>query len=272
MGKLARLNRMRQERGVMPTLAYVKQAVLWEAQKLNPTFRRRLREDLEFDLRYGTDTGGTIYLDELHVSERDRVLGNRYEPAHAWVVRDFIEHLPVDLNKYAYVDLGSGKGRALLLAAAYPFARIVGVELAEELHAIAENNIGIYAAPEMRCRRIRSECMNADRFVFPGENLIVSVFNSFKAEVLRAVLDNLVLSLREAPRAAYFVYINPLHKEVIEASGLFEPIRVHQRYVSYAFCSPRLSARPQESLSMEQPPGERKEWGAEALQPAAQNG
>jgi hypothetical protein len=38
--------------------------------------------------------------------------------------------------------LGSGKGRALLVASELPFAKIIGVELSRELHRIAEQNLG----------------------------------------------------------------------------------------------------------------------------------
>ena len=41
-----------------------------------------------------------------------------------------------------FIDLGSGKGRMVLAAAArYPFKRVIGVELAEQLHEVARANV-----------------------------------------------------------------------------------------------------------------------------------
>src|SRR5689334_23652607 len=39
-----------------------------------------------------------------------------------------------DLTLFTFVDIGSGKGRVLLMAAEYPFPHIIGVELLPELH------------------------------------------------------------------------------------------------------------------------------------------
>ena len=205
---------------------------------MNPVFRSRLEEDLSFDRLNGTDTDGLIQLHELKVSEEDCKLGNRYEPAHPWVVRDFFKHMPVRFDEYVFIDLGSGKGRALLLASHYPFQQIIGVELAEELHAVAVRNIEVYRAQGIRCRAVCSLCMGADSFVFPPQKLIISLFNSFQAEVLEKVVGNLTTSLAKRPREVYFVYVNPLFKHVIESTGIFKLIRKHSRYITYSFCPP----------------------------------
>ncbi len=240
--KIARLAEVKREAGTTAMLQRLSRALLWEMRKLDPVFRARLQEDLEYDATHGTDTSGTIYLSELGLPEPLRRHGNWYEPAQPWVVRDFFESLPVDLRKYVYVDLGSGKGRALLLASKYPLKRIIGVELAEALHLCAVKNLQVYDFSQARCRDIESLCMSAEDFAFPLENLVISVFNSFEAVIMKKVLDKLVASLREAPRAAYFIYVNPLHKELLENSGLFTPIRTKKRYVTYAFCSPALGS------------------------------
>ena len=40
-----------------------------------------------------------------------------------------------------FVDYGAGKGRTVVLASTYQFKRVIGVELAPELAAIAEENL-----------------------------------------------------------------------------------------------------------------------------------
>jgi methylase of polypeptide subunit release factors len=57
-----------------------------------------------------------------------------------------VASLDVEHKDFTFIDLGSGKGRALVLALSYPFRRVVGVEFALELHRVAEANLISLAA------------------------------------------------------------------------------------------------------------------------------
>ena len=65
--------------------------------------------------------------------------------------REIINSLRIDFREFTFLDIGSGKGRALLLAAEYPFRRIVGVELMPELNSMAEENIRRFASQKRPC-------------------------------------------------------------------------------------------------------------------------
>jgi cyclopropane fatty-acyl-phospholipid synthase-like methyltransferase len=79
--------------------------------------------DLEFDLRYGTDTMRRVEKDALPGS-------SSYSATKARGFRTLMRKL--DLPKASvFVDLGSGKGRVLLLAAQYGFEKVVGVEYSQ---------------------------------------------------------------------------------------------------------------------------------------------
>ena len=67
------------------------------------------------------------------------------------------------------IDLGSGKGRVLLMASNYPFHRIVGVELLPELHRIAMKNVKAYKSSLPRCFALECVVGDALDFVFPVE-------------------------------------------------------------------------------------------------------
>src|SRR5580765_181705 len=47
----------------------------------------------------------------------------------------------LDVSRYHFIDIGSGWGSILLLAAGYPFRSITGIEFAEELHRKACANL-----------------------------------------------------------------------------------------------------------------------------------
>lgn len=123
----------------------------------------------------------------------------------------------------AFVDLGSGKGRVLLIAAQSGFQRIVGVEFSRELCEIARENVKIFLRQTQITAQI--EVIESDVATWPvhrGDNVFF-MFHPFKKTVLARFLDNLQNSLTEFPRKIWLVYNNPTeeHAEVIADSKLF---------------------------------------------------
>jgi SAM-dependent methyltransferase len=141
--------------------------------------------------------------------------------------------LPFELDQFTFVDLGSGKGRTLLLASQYPFRKIVGVELIEELHRVAEKNIREYQDAEQRCRQIESVLGDARAYEFPLEPTVLYLFNPFPERALVEVLDRLGKSLAEFPRAIWIVYHNPLLESVLGSFNFLERAGGTQQYALY---------------------------------------
>jgi SAM-dependent methyltransferase len=73
----------------------------------------------------------------------------------------------LEFEKCTFIDLGSGKGRALLIASEYAFGAIVGVELSPKLHAIAAANIAGSRGTAQRSRNARTIEADATEFRFP---------------------------------------------------------------------------------------------------------
>ena len=108
---------------------------------------RSFRAVHPFDERFGVETSGLIY--ELPSGHQHDLYNNGYfavAPSvfHA-IMRAMLEQLHLDFQRFSFIDLGSGKGRALLLASDYPFREIIGVELSPELDRVARDNIARYA-------------------------------------------------------------------------------------------------------------------------------
>jgi hypothetical protein len=136
--------------------------------------------------------------------------------------------LPIDFREFTFVDIGSGKGRTLLLAAEYPFKRIVGVELIAELHRAAEENIAAWrtqSPARVASFSIESLRMDACEFVFPETPLVVYLFNPLPEAGLRRVIQNIEASWRRAPRPVWIVYHNPLLESVLAESLTFAKVR-----------------------------------------------
>ena len=107
-----------------------------------------------------------------------------------------------------FIDLGSGKGRAVLLASLYPFRRVVGVEFSPELTEIARRNVNRFSHPAQRCRDIELRCEDAAAYEFPAEPALVYIYNSFEGPLMQRVLANLAASGTAHERRLLLLIIN----------------------------------------------------------------
>ena len=192
-------------------------AILKEfARESTPASRRQRYGDMGFDWDHRVDTTGAT------VGWRDRFVGHfhsAYQPTEASAFHEMIGTLGIVFSDFTFTDIGSGKGRVLLMAANYPFREVIGVELLPALHRVAEANIRESGTLSRRCPSIKSVCQNAVDFVFPRGPLVVYLFNPLGEVSLTRVVDNLNRSLKESPRPAYVLYHNPLLEHVLINTG-----------------------------------------------------
>ena len=190
-------------------------------------YRKRIDEsfwvliDRSFDRRYNVDTAGHIDLPDLSISSPNVAMGAYYEPIPEKILRQFVAELPIRHEDFTLIDCGSGKGRALLVAAEYPFRRIVGVEFARELHEITCRNFQTYRNPRQKCFALESLCEDAVHYAWPEEPAVIFMFGTFMPPLLRSVLDGLVASLEAKPRETYLVYYsaNPVGVQMVRDLG-----------------------------------------------------
>jgi len=206
-------------RGVLRTSAELVKGAFEIARDHLP-WRRRLRYgDIDFDWDYRVDTTGSNL--PLCTRFREVLSGRGYQPSDPLTFYEMMAQLVSNFRDFAFVDLGSGKGRALLMASDYPLRRIIGVELLPELHAIAEENVRKYSSPRQQCCNFELHCGDARRFQLPPEPLVVFIFDSFPEDILREVIAEVERSVREAPRKVYLAYQNPVSERVVaEFSGV----------------------------------------------------
>jgi SAM-dependent methyltransferase len=189
-------------------------------------FRSEARAELAdgFDGRRGTDTSGMVMPWELKDRAHAPADSNPYASLTSDRIRVLLGAVPVIAGETVLVDLGSGKGRVLLVAQEFAFKRIVGVEWSSELHAIAEKNVAIAGAspaPDPRFELLR---MDAAAYAFPADSLVVFLFNPFGAVTMARVVVNLERSLAAHPRRIFVIYANPLHADLFARSAAFRVI------------------------------------------------
>ena len=195
------------------------------ARDSTPERLRQRYGDTEYDWEHRVNTTSAA------VGWRDRLLGvfhSPYQPTEPGLFHEMMGALSRQtgfaFGDFVFIDLGSGKGRTLLMASDYPFCRVVGVELLPALNLIAQENLNKYRNDAQKCFAIESTCADAAGFDFPGEPIVLFLFNPFPESGLRRVIANLEQSLREYPRKVYVLYHNPLLEHVLSASAILKRI------------------------------------------------
>jgi SAM-dependent methyltransferase len=166
----------------------------------NRKWRRELaRSDARFDAEHGVDTTPGDAIRNLTINSPNR----RYSFGHIASQPDEFARsmtaLAIRYEDFAFVDLGSGKGRALLLALQYPFRERIGVDFARELYEVAKSNL--------RGKAVKLICGDATEYDFPDAPLVVFLYNPFGQEIMAKVAAR----LRSHQSPLFIVYVNPLH-------------------------------------------------------------
>lgn len=185
---------------------------------------------LNFDTRYGTDTDGEIPVELLDHPAHVAGQAVSYEATIPGVLRVMLGHLPVRPRDYAFVDLGSGKGRVVLLAARHGFRQVVGVESSPTLHATACQNLRAWARAGHDARHITLRCEDASQAAIPETPVVVYLFNPFRERTVSRVLLNLKWSLQRCPRDLWLVYYNPQFGFMLESSPYLARVYVGRGY------------------------------------------
>ncbi len=210
-------------------------AVLQFLRDSTPSRLRSRFGDADYDWEYRVNTTSGA------VGWRERLLGvfnSPYQPTERELFHEMIDALAeraaINFADFTFLDLGSGKGRALLLASDYPLRRIIGVELLPALHEIAQQNLANYRSELQKCFVIESICADATDFALPEEPLVIYLFNPFPEAGLRRFLGNLQKSLEASPRPVYIVYHNPQLESVFNESERWTRIAATHQYSIFA--------------------------------------
>jgi SAM-dependent methyltransferase len=191
----------------------------------------RLREEFHpekhpYDILTGCETSGMIHYRRLGAEATDyqpvdpdvfrATMAHVIEHINDHVIERTTDHIDRDGNgratedvaEFTFVDLGCGKGRALLLAEEYEFKKIVGVDFSARLARIAERN-----AAQTGSSRISVLHGDAREFDFPAGPLVVFLYNPFSARITRSIMQRLAFH----PDTFYIAYVNPLHADAISS-------------------------------------------------------
>ncbi len=194
--------------------------------------RKQLSPD-QFDHEYGTDTKQIVSVGGLDIPDDRLIHANRYEAVPADAFDRIMRELPIAYETFVFVDLGSGKGRALLLASRFPFLEIVGVEISAVLTRVSLSNICIFENSLQKCREIKALCQDALEYHFPRENFVLYLYNPFDDSTLRPLVLRICESIRQFPRKVFVIYYMPAYRMLWDEAKAFQEIRSTKQYVIY---------------------------------------
>ncbi len=181
-----------------------------------------------FDQKYGTDTGGYLGPEDLVKGRENDALNHGYSAIAPSVFREAFrrwrETLPAvsgRVEAYTFVDVGAGKGRALLLAAEFPFRKVIGVELSEELSRIAQQNVARWTRVAQPKAKIRAVQGDAAKFRWPRTPLLVYLYNPFACSLVALMAERLAAVAAAGSGLVDLLYVNPTCTDTLTSQGLF---------------------------------------------------
>lgn len=182
-----------------------------------------------FDQLHGTDTSGLIPGSEIvkgttaRVSELTAYYGVAPSILHGlldiWLQRT----TPHPIERTVFLDVGAGKGRALLLASQFPFLRIEGIELNADLASIAKANISLWHN-DLQANALAPIALHhadATTHPIPQEPTLAFLFHPFELPILRRFLRHVETSITHNPRPFDLFYVNAEHDSYLDHHPAF---------------------------------------------------
>ena len=179
-----------------------------------------------FDQKWGVQTSGLIpgrLLKTGHTHDRHSTAYFGVAPSvFRALVRRWQRTKPAaPMERFTFIDVGAGMGRAMLLAAEFPFQRVVGVELNPLLVKVAQRNLDIWRAAGRGKSPMEVICGDAVDAPFPKGPCVVFLFNPFGASVMRRLMKRLAVVFADRAGQLDLLYVNHEQEHVIEGQPGF---------------------------------------------------
>jgi SAM-dependent methyltransferase len=181
-----------------------------------------------FDAKHGVDTSGLIERAHLLTGHANDVSNTAYFGVPPSRFEAAIERWRVEQTAstelYRFVDVGCGKGRAVMLASRMPFRDVVGIELSEKLAQIARSNLEQWRSQTETTVPTSIVCADAPtavRALLNGPTLLY-LYNPFQGPVLRELLQAILAGSATLLAPIDILYLYPEHEEVFSEFPQFE--------------------------------------------------
>lgn len=172
--------------------------------------------------KYNVNTIKPVSLKALTIAEGDISKSSPYEALNYYILETLLENFrKLFPSEKSILDIGSGKGRVMVVAAHYGFKNITGVDFARELCAAAKRNINKIKA-QFRDTTFTIYCKDILNYAIDKNDKVFFLYNPFNNEIMEKFLEKIDHSVKEHSRTIYFIYANPQQKEVLLQNGYTE--------------------------------------------------
>jgi SAM-dependent methyltransferase len=162
-----------------------------------------------FDYYYGTQTHQEASLTTSGVAADQARKGNDiYRPFWRREFFQSIADAGIRTEKFVFIDIGSGKGKLLLLAAQLDFADIIGVEYAPKLHEVAVDNIDRFKKRSGSLKAIVNVNANALAWPLPRRPALFFMYNPFDLLTTQAFFSRLDEHAAQSGAPTVLIYGN----------------------------------------------------------------
>jgi len=182
-----------------------------------------------FDVLHATDTSGLIPGSVIvqgtsaKVEELTAYYGVAPSILHGLLDIWLYHTSPQPIEKTVFLDVGAGKGRAMLLASQFPFLRVEGIELNPILAAIAQANISLWHN-DLQAESLSPFALHhadATTHPLPPEPTLAFLFHPFELPILRRFLRHVESSQAAHSKPFDLLYANAEHGSLLDRHPAF---------------------------------------------------
>lgn len=180
-----------------------------------------LYDEIKGEIKYKLNTTDFHRPPRLKQSDFAATSAFAYMPSNYVLLQMLFTKLNQFSHNQTLLDVGSGKGRVLSVAAHFGFKEITGVEVVPEYceDALQKINNVSKKFPDTTFKII---CTDAAQFSIPLHIQNIFLYNPFKEVMIEVLISNILSSFKKNPRHIYVIYLNPLFIQNFIAVG-FKP-------------------------------------------------
>jgi len=175
-------------------------------------------DNIRGSLKYGSNTFIPVELKDLTITNGDKKKASRYEAVSFYMLEKLLSAFQKVSGITSITDLGSGKGRVLMVAPHFGFKEITGIDFAKELCQQANMNMRKKEKefPNIKWKELNE---NVEDYELTRHDSVFFIFNPFTEVVLKKFLEKLDHSCQQFPRSVYFLYASPQHQQLLLDDG-----------------------------------------------------
>ena len=208
----------------------LRQRGLWAAAKrvaqvlYRRVVPRRVAAPHPFDVEHGLDTGGLLYGKDILSGHANDAQNTAYFGSQPSVMQTGLNYWLDELRKtgespdgFTFLDIGCGKGRAVMLASELPFQRVIGIELSADLVMLAHENLERWESRPHLCRDLSVVTADVLEYPLPDGPTLLYMYHPFEAELFGRWVESLRTALPARTAPLYLLYANPYYENLLQA-------------------------------------------------------